>query len=192
VKLIVGLGNPGKKYERTRHNVGFFVVDRLAQRNGLKLTERLGDALIADWRIDDERIVLVKPQTFMNRSGTAVRDLLYEFHGSAEDLIVVYDDLDLPLGRIRLRAQGSAGGHRGMLSILEHLTGAGFFRVRVGIGRPPEGVDPADFVLSQFNDQESSDVERAVERAAQAVESLLQDGPIHAMELYNRAPQEPL
>ncbi len=192
MKLIVGLGNPGRKYERTRHNVGFFVVDRLAQRNGLQLKERLGDALIADWRINDERIVLVKTQTFMNRSGTAVRDLLYELHGSAEDLIVVYDDLDLPLGRIRLRAQGSAGGHRGMLSILEHLTGAGFFRVRVGIGRPPEGVDPADFVLSQFNDQESSDVERAVERAAQAVESLLRDGPIHAMELYNRAPQEPL
>ena len=188
MKLIVGLGNPGKKYERTRHNVGFFVVDRLAQRNGLKLTERLGDALIADWGIDGERIVLVKPQTFMNRSGTAVRDLLYEFHCSAEDLIVVYDDLDLPLGRIRLRAQGSAGGHRGILSILEHLTGVEFFRVRVGIGRPPEGVDPADFVLSQFNDQESSDLESAVERAADAVRSLLQDGPRHAMELYNRAP----
>jgi PTH1 family peptidyl-tRNA hydrolase len=188
VKLIVGLGNPGTKYERTRHNVGFFVLDRLAQRHGLKLKERVGDALITHWRIDDERIVLGKPQAFMNRSGMVVRDLLYEFHGNAEDLIVVYDDLDLPLGRIRLRAQGSAGGHRGMLSILEHLTGAGFFRVRVGIGRPPEGVDPADFVLSQFNDQESSDVERAVERAAQAVESLLHDGPIHAMELYNRAP----
>jgi PTH1 family peptidyl-tRNA hydrolase len=143
---------------------------------------------MADWGIDDERIVLVKPQTFMNRSGTAVRDLLCEFHGSAEDLIVVYDDLDLPLGRIRLRAQGSAGGHRGVLSILEHLTEVDFFRVRVGIGRPPDGVDPADFVLWPFSDQESGDLERAVERAAEAVGSLLKDGPRHAMELYNRAP----
>ena len=188
MKLIVGLGNPGKKYERTRHNVGFLVVDRLAQRHGLKVNEEHGNALVAEWRVDGDRAVLAKPQTFMNRSGTAVRDLLHEYHGSAEDLIVIYDDLDLPLGRIRLRAQGSAGGHRGILSIIEYLAGAAFLRVRVGIGRPPEGIDPADFVLSPFDDQERGDAEKAVERAAAAVGSLLEDGPRHAMELYNRAP----
>ncbi|MGH7872369.1 MAG: aminoacyl-tRNA hydrolase [Candidatus Binatia bacterium] len=187
MKLIVGLGNPGKQYERTRHNVGFSVVDRLAHRNGLILNQRRDEALIAEWSVDGQRVVLAKPQTFMNRSGTAVRDLLDEYHGSPDDLIVVYDDLDLPLGRIRLRGQGSAGGHRGILSILEHLAGAAFFRVRVGIGRPPEGADAADFVLSPFDDQESGDAERAVEHAAEAVESLLKDGPRRAMELYNRA-----
>lgn len=191
MKLIVGLGNPGKRYERTRHNVGFSVVDRLAFRNGLKLNEKRDQALIVEWSVDGERVVLAKPQTFMNRSGTAVRDLLDEYHGSADDLVVVYDDLDLPLGRIRLRGHGSAGGHRGILSILEHLPSAGFFRVRVGIGRPPEGADAVDFVLSPFNDQESAKAERSVERAREAVESLLKDGPRHAMELYNRAPQDP-
>ena len=150
MKLIVGLGNPGKRYERTRHNIGFSVVDRLAFRNGLKLNEKRDQALIAEWSVDGERVVLAEPQTFMNRSGTAVRDLLDEYHGSPDDLIVVYDDLDLPLGRIRLRGQGSAGGHRGVLSILEHLPGAGFFRVRVGIGRPPEGADVRRFRFITF------------------------------------------
>jgi peptidyl-tRNA hydrolase, PTH1 family len=188
VKLIVGLGNPGKKYERTRHNVGFSVVDRLASRNALNLDQRRDHALLAEWSVDGERVVLAKPQTFMNRSGTAVRNLLDEYHGSSDDLIVVYDDMDLALGRIRLRDHGSAGGHRGILSILEHLAGAAFFRVRVGIGRPPQGVDAADFVLSAFDDQESGNAQRAVERAADAVGSLLQEGPRRAMELYNRAP----
>lgn len=188
MKLIVGLGNPGNRYQRTRHNVGFFVVERLAQRNGLSFTDERCDALIADGLIGGERVILAKPQTFMNRSGIAVRELLAEYHGGADDLIVAYDDLDLPLGRIRIRAQGSAGGHRGILSILENLASATFLRVRIGIGRPPDGGDAADYVLSPFDDQQVDAVDQAVERAADAVGSLIQEGVRQAMELYNRAP----
>jgi peptidyl-tRNA hydrolase, PTH1 family len=186
VKLIVGLGNPGKRYERTRHNLGFLVVDRLAQQHRIDVKKKLCDALVGDWRDDGERIVLAKPQTFMNRSGLAVKGLLHEYCGTAGDLLVAYDDLDLPLGRIRIRAKGSAAGHRGILSILENLGGAPFSRLRVGIGRPPEGVDPADYVLSPFSSEQVAERDTVVGRAAEALECFLRDGPQRAMEVYNR------
>jgi PTH1 family peptidyl-tRNA hydrolase len=187
VKLIVGLGNPGKRYERTRHNLGFLVVDRLTQQHRVEMRKRLCGALVGEWLNDGERIVLAKPQTFMNRSGLSVKGLLHEYCGTAEDLLVVYDDLDLPLGRIRIRAKGSAAGHRGILSILDNLDGAPFSRVRVGIGRPPEGVDPADYVLSPFDSEQAAELDKVVGRAAEAVDCFLRDGPQRAMELYNRA-----
>jgi peptidyl-tRNA hydrolase, PTH1 family len=186
VKLIIGLGNPGKKYERTRHNLGFLVIDRLAARYAITLEKRLCGALVGDWSFGGEQLIFAKPQTFMNRSGAAVDGLLQEYGGTAQNLVVVYDDLDLSFGRIRIRAEGSAAGHRGILSILETLAGAPFYRVRVGIGRPPEGVDAADYVLEPFTDEETSTLKEIVDRAAESVVCLLTDGPGRAMELYNR------
>lgn len=186
MKLVVGLGNPGKKYQRTRHNLGFLVVDRLAKKNELTVKQKVGDALVAESSRNGEKIVLAKPQTFMNRSGLAVKELLGKYRGTTEDLLVVYDDLDLPFGRIRVRPQGSAGGHRGMKSILESFAGAPFCRVRVGIGRPPDDVDPVDYVLEPFNQAESRELSELIDRAAAAVECILRDGIQRAMELFNR------
>jgi len=187
VKLIVGLGNPGKRYERTRHNVGFLVVDWLAQRHAVRVEMRLDEVLVGEWRDDGTRVIFAKPQTFMNRSGSAVKNLLHECRETPDDLLVVYDDLDLPFGRIRIRAKGSAAGHRGMLSILEHLGDASFSRVRVGIGRPPEGVDPADYVLAPVDGEEAVEFDKVIERAADAVDCFISEGLQRAMELYNRA-----
>lgn len=187
MKLIVGLGNPGRKYERTRHNIGFLVVERLAEDAGVTLRSRVCDSLVGKITVNDERILLAKPQTYMNRSGAAVMALLNEFRSSTDELVVVYDELDLPFGRIRIRPNGSAAGHRGVLSIRESLAGAPFYRVRVGIGRPPPGVDPADFVLEGFSVEESAKLDEIVLRAANASVSVLQEGAHRAMELYNRA-----
>ena len=188
MKLVVGLGNPGRKYERTRHNLGFVIVDSIARQNKVTIKKQFFGALVGEWLSDGEKILLVKPQTFVNCSGESVRELMREFRVSAQALVVVYDDLDLPFGRIRIRPRGSAGGHRGVLSIMESLAGAPFYRVRVGIGRPPEVVDSADYVLEPFNCQEVVGLDEVIARASQAVISLLRDGGRRAMEQYNRAP----
>jgi peptidyl-tRNA hydrolase, PTH1 family len=187
VKLVVGLGNPGRRYERARHNLGFLVIDRLANRHHVAIEKMLCGALVGDWSLGEEKIVLAKPQTFMNRSGAAVDGLLREYGATAENLVVVYDDLDLSFGRIRIRTSGSAAGHRGVLSIIENLGGAPFYRVRVGIGRPPEGIDAVDYVLQPFGDEEMQQLNDIVARAADSVVCLIQDGPRRAMEVYNRA-----
>lgn len=187
MKLILGLGNPGKKYERTRHNVGFLVVDRLAAKNGVVVDRKKYDSLIGDWQRDGEKVLLIKPRTYMNRSGQAVRSLLRYLPVEAADLVVIHDDLDLPFGRIRLRQRGGAGGHRGMSSLLEVLgEELYFFRVRVGIGRPPAAMDPTDFVLQTFSPEEAAQLDQIVSKAADAVECLLQEGPHRAMENFNR------
>jgi PTH1 family peptidyl-tRNA hydrolase len=187
VKLVVGLGTPGKKYERTRHNLGFLVVDHIAGQNAVSVKKKLCDALVGEWPGDREKIVLVKPQNYVNRSGESVRGLLRKFHATPEDLVVVYDDLDLPFGRIRIRPQGSAGGHRGMISITESLAQAPFFRVRVGIGRPPAGMDSADYVLEPFGAEEKRELGEVIARASEAVVLLLEKGGQRAMEQFNRA-----
>ena len=187
MKLIVGLGNPDRKYERTRHNIGFLVVECLAEQTGIALRRRLCDSLVGELTLNGDRIVLAKPQTYMNRSGDAVTALLKEFDSSTDELVVAYDDLDLPFGRIRIRPHGSAAGHRGVLSIRESLAGAPFYRVRVGIGRPPVGMDPAEFVLDTFSADERETLSEVVSRAAKASLSVLQEGAQRAMELYNRA-----
>jgi PTH1 family peptidyl-tRNA hydrolase len=187
MKLIVGLGNPGKQYERTRHNVGFLVVDRLAAKNEIELLTKCCESWVAAWAYAGEEIILAKPQTFMNRSGSAVECLLRDYQGSLDDLVVIYDDLDLPFGRLRIRPGGSAGGHRGMLSITERLAGASFNRMRVGIGRPSEGIEPADYVLSPFSALEMDELSAIIDRAADAVTSLVRDGAEKAMACYNPA-----
>ena len=186
MKLIVGLGNPGKKHQGTRHNLGFLVIDRLAHQNHIAIGKKFCDSLIGKWFRSDETIFLAKPQTFMNRSGEAVKGLLDVYRGTADDVVVVYDDLDLPFGRIRIRPQGSAGGHRGILSIQEHLAGALFCRVRVGIGRPPEGMDAVDYVLEPFSAAERDGLGEIIDRAAASVECILTDGVERAMGRFNR------
>jgi len=188
VKLIVGLGNPGKRYERTRHNLGFLIVDYVAKQNEVAVKRKLCSALVGESSDHGEKFLFVKPQTYMNRSGEPVKELLSRFHATADDVVVVYDDLDLPFGRIRLRPKGSAGGHRGVLSIMEELAGASFYRVRVGIGRPPQGVDPVDYVLQPFDAEESAALGGVISRAAEAVMSLLREGSQPAMERFNRIP----
>lgn len=185
MKLIVGLGNPGRKYQATRHNVGFAVLEHIADRNDAAWNTRICDCLVAEAVLGHHRVLLVKPQSYMNRSGAAVRALLKQSHATPEDLVIVYDELDLPFGRIRIRPRGSAGGHRGVSSIIESLAGASFYRVRVGIGRPPEGMDPADFVLQPFSAEETKLLPEIVARAAQAAESIVCEGGPRAMERFN-------
>jgi PTH1 family peptidyl-tRNA hydrolase len=187
VKLIVGLGNPGKTYERTRHNVGFLVIDRIAAQNRIAIDKRFCDAAVGEGVLEGEKVVLAKPQTYMNRSGAAVADLARKYGIGTEDLVVINDDLDLPFGRIRIRPSGSAAGHRGLLSIMEKLGDAPFQRVRVGIGRPPEGQEAVEYVLESFDASEAERLDEVVQRAAESVNCLVRDGIDRAMASYNRA-----
>jgi PTH1 family peptidyl-tRNA hydrolase len=187
VKVIVGLGNPGKKYERTRHNLGFLVLDRLASKCGVAIDKEKHQSLTGEWRRDGDKTLLVKPQTYMNLSGEALQKLLSYYPVETENVVVIHDDLDLPFGRIRIRQQGSPGGHRGMISVTGVLGEQGFSRVRIGIGRPPPGVEPKNFVLQNFSPEETARLDEVVSRAVEAVECLLQEGAHRAMEKFNRA-----
>ena len=187
MKIIVGLGNTGARYERTRHNVGFLVIDRLAAQQGIAVDRSLCSCLIGEGILENRDVVLAKPQTFMNRSGSAVACLLRERAISADDLAVVNDDLDLPFGRIRIRPSGSAGGHRGLISISEELAGTPFLRIRVGIGRPPEGCSVIDYVLEGFSAVENEKLDEIIDRAAAAIACLLREGMGAAMTSYNGA-----
>jgi len=186
MKLIVGLGNPGERYKLTRHNLGFRVVDRLALKTGISLSEKRCESVLGRGLWNDQTIVLAQPQTFMNRSGAAVNCLLAESACDTANLVVIYDDLDLPFGQVRIRSRGSAGGHRGMLSVLECVGTAGFPRIRLGIGRPADGRDPADYVLEKFAETELSSIDEFVEHAAESAICLVQHGIHRAMALYNR------
>lgn len=186
MKLVVGLGNPGRKYQNTRHNLGFWTIDDIAQENRIAVKKKLGDALAGEWPSDGETTVLAKPQTYMNRSGESVSDLLRHFRAGPADLIVIHDDLDLPFGRIRIRPRGGPAGHRGVLSIIQSLGTEEFYRVRIGIGRPPDGVDPTDFVLESFTAEELDQLAGVVSRASQSVVFLLREGGPSAMEQFNR------
>ncbi|MCL6517700.1 aminoacyl-tRNA hydrolase [Alicyclobacillus sp.] len=193
MKVIVGLGNPGAMYDRTRHNVGFWVVDELCRRFGVTSHRVKWRAQVADTVAGGEKVLLVKPQTYMNLSGESVREVM-DFHRELDpgrDLIVVYDDMDLPPGHIRLREQGSAGGHNGVKSIIQHLGGERFARVRVGIGRPADGRAVVDHVLSPFSPGELESVQGAVTRAADAIEYALAHGFAAAMNRYNARPKDP-
>ncbi len=187
MKIIVGLGNPGSKYRSTRHNIGFQFVDNVARQQGIILDRHECGAVTGWGHCNDVQLLLVKPQTFMNRSGVAVAALLQEHGATAADLVVVYDDLDLPLGRIRIRTNGSAGGHRGVSSIVEYLGSVPFCRIRLGIGRPPEGVGVIDYVLSPFSEAEMADLGRVIDRASEALCCLVNQGAQAAMGVYNRA-----
>ena len=185
MKIVAGLGNPGRGYSETRHNSGFLVADELARRWGLTDWRRRFDALVAEHN-DRERILLVKPQTFMNLSGTAVGALARWYKIPAADITVIFDDLDLPPGTIRLRGKGGSGGHRGIESVLVQLGTDRFIRLRLGIGHPPAGWEGVDYVLGRFAADEAPLIRAAVIRAADAVECLLAEGLDQAMNRFNR------
>ena len=191
--IIVGLGNPGPRYADTRHNVGWRVVDLVSRQLEIPVNERRPKAVLGSGYHGGKRVVLAKPRTFMNNSGEAVEYLLARFGGNGVNLLIIYDEMALLPGRIRLRAAGSDAGHNGIRSIIQHVGGTGFPRLRVGIGGPPPGVLARDYVLGGFSDAESEAIASAVERAAAAVQCLLSDGIDAAMNRYNRDPaaQEP-
>jgi PTH1 family peptidyl-tRNA hydrolase len=184
--LIVGLGNPGQRYIGTRHNIGFACVDHLAERHMLSFNVKRARSLVAEGRLGDQRIALVKPQTYMNLSGQAVVPLCNWYKiDPANELLVVYDDLDLPFARLRIRERGSPGTHNGMRSIVGQLGGNQFPRLRVGIGQPPGRMDAAAFVLSRFSRDESVELAALSDRMADAVELIVNEGVTTAMNRIN-------
>jgi PTH1 family peptidyl-tRNA hydrolase len=186
VKLIVGLGNPGVRYARTRHNAGFDAVDLIARREGWSWGAHRGKTQVAAGLLGAEKVVLAKPQTYMNESGAAVAELVRFYKLAPSDLLVICDDLDLPLGKVRLRATGSAGGQHGMESIIRLLGTNQFARIRVGIGRPVNGRDEnVDFLLSRPQGDERIALDAEIERAADAALCWLSEGAESAMNKYN-------
>jgi PTH1 family peptidyl-tRNA hydrolase len=190
MKLVAGLGNPGARYAGTRHNVGFMVLDRLATRvaPGEPFISSPADAIQLRWRQSgDDGVLLVKPLTFMNVSGEAVGALVRYYRVALPDLLVVCDDVNLPLGRLRARAVGSEGGHNGLRSIAQHLGTTEYARLRVGVGRGDDRRDLADHVLARFEPDEQPGIEAAIARAADAVEMWTRDGLVKMMNIFNRA-----
>lgn len=183
VKVVVGLGNPGRQYAQTRHNFGFFVIDKLAQRTSAPTSRKRMNAEISEARYGEDRLVLVMPQTYMNASGISVREVMRWYKVAPEDVLVVVDDLDLPFGQLRLRARGSAGGHNGLKSIFKETGTQDIPRLRVGIGR--SGREAVNHVLSKFSPEEQEALPQLVDEAADAVELWLSKGVIEAMNLIN-------
>ena len=191
MRLIVGLGNPGEKYRRTRHNAGFMVIDELAQRLTLGTQERIDDAWAVKSEIAGERVVLVKPLSFMNRSGPVVEAALRWFNVEPDRLVIVSDDVALPFGSLRIRARGSHGGQNGLRSIIESIGSEEFPRLRFGIGSAEPVLDLAGFVLSEFTDAEVPGVQEMVSRAADAISAIVEHGVEAAMNSFNGAPNQP-
>lgn len=185
MRWIVGLGNPGSAYASTRHNAGFMVIDELARRFNADVGSSKCKALVGEARMQDQKVALLKPMTYMNLSGESVRAFMDYYKMKLEDMIVVYDDLDTEVGRIRLRYQGSAGGHNGIKSIIQHTGTQIFNRVRMGISRPKPGMVISDYVLSPFSKAEQTDVRRMVEDACDAIEHALSHSFEQTMAKYN-------
>ncbi|NLV73500.1 MAG: aminoacyl-tRNA hydrolase [Chloroflexi bacterium] len=181
--LLVGLGNPGERYVRTRHNVGFRALDQLAAQYGISVSRKRFQALMGEGRLGNERVVMLKPQTFMNESGLAVQQALRWFKVPAERLLVIYDDIDLPIGRVRIRADGSSGGHRGIHSIIQSIGTQGFIRVRIGVSRPRG--DAVDHVLSGFSADEEAIIREILSYIDPLVRLCLTEGTAAAMNRYN-------
>lgn len=188
--LIVGLGNPGREYENTRHNIGCRVVDSIAAADGMTFSKRQSKALVADGVIADQKVLLAKPQTYMNLSGEAVRSLMTFYKIPLNHLLVVSDDLDIPPGTLRIREKGGAGGQKGLKSIIEHLGTQEFARMRIGIGRPPGHMDPSAFVLRDFDNDESMLIIETVDRAVKAVETWIRFGIAIMMTRHNGTADE--
>jgi len=186
MKLIVGLGNPGKEYSGSRHNLGFRCINHLAKAHGIGIDKRQCQAQLGAGRIAGVQVVLAKPKTYMNLSGKSVDMMMDRFKAKREDIVVIHDDLDLPLGRIRLYANGGPGGHKGVESIIAALGSRGFIRIRVGVGRPPPGMDPVDYVLLDFSPTDRLLIEEAIAKVGEAVPFMLKEGLAAAMNKYNK------
>ncbi|MEK6235922.1 MAG: aminoacyl-tRNA hydrolase [Planctomycetales bacterium] len=185
MKIIIGLGNPGRKYQDTRHNVGFLVVAEIARRCGVSVPKARFDAEVLEAVVDGEKLLLVSPLTYMNRSGQSARAAVDFYKLEPEDVLVACDDLNLPLGKIRLRAKGSAGGQKGLQDVIRHLNSDSTPRLRIGIGETPDNWDAADFVLSKFTNDEQSEIEQSVREAAQAAVVWATEGIEVSMNRYN-------
>ena len=185
--IIAGLGNPGGKYEKTKHNMGFQVIDLLADKYHIEMNQKKHKAICGTGIIEGVKVLLLKPQTFMNLSGESIRDAVDFYKIDPEtEFIVIYDDIFLPPGHLRIRKKGSAGGHNGIKNIIQHLGTQVFPRIRVGVGEKPEGWDLADYVLSGFSKEDEVLVKESWERAVEAAAVMLTDGPEKAMNDFNR------
>lgn len=183
--LIIGLGNPGIKYENTRHNVGFDTIDYLSKKYSIRLSRIGFKAVYGEGDIEGTRTILLKPQTFMNLSGESVRDIVAWYKIPLQRVIIIYDDIDLEPGKIRVRPKGSSGTHNGMKSVIYQLQAEEFPRIRIGIGRPPEKWDLADYVLSKFSKQDKEIIDESIEKAAAAAIMIAKSGPEKAMNNFN-------
>lgn len=188
--LVIGLGNPGKRYEKTRHNAGFLVVDRLAERAGESVGTRQYGALVGKARLGGTTAVLAKPQSFMNLSGQPAASLRGYYKADNADIVVIHDDVDIPFGDVRVKQKGGHGGHNGLRDLNKRL-GSDYARVRFGVGRPPPGYDTADFVLGRWTPEEAEALDGLVDRAADAVEAVLREGVAAAMNTYNQRASRP-
>jgi PTH1 family peptidyl-tRNA hydrolase len=188
--LIAGLGNPGREYRKNRHNIGFMLIDHLARKWDLTISRMQSEALIADGRVDGEKIYLAKPQTFMNLVGRSVDSLARYYRIPLSNLLVIYDDLDLPLGTVRIRPDGGSGGHKGMASIIDSLQSNRIPRMRIGIGRPSGRMDPADFVLHDFRAEDVDLLDVTLQRSTDCIQLLIFDGIETAMNTCNPKPTE--
>lgn len=185
--IIVGLGNPGKDYTNTRHNIGFDVIDKLAEKENIGVLEKKHKAIIGKGYIDGQKVVLVKPQTYMNLSGESVREVVdYYKIDETEELIVISDDISLEPGQLRIRKKGSAGGHNGLKNIISHLGHDEFQRVKMGVGEKPKGYDLADYVLGHFTGDERKIMDKAAAEAADAIKMMMREGADAAMNVYNK------
>lgn len=185
--IIAGLGNPTAQYQGTRHNVGFDVIDKLADRYNISVEGRKSRAFVGKGIIEGQKVLLVKPQTFMNLSGESIRGLVDYYKIDPErELLVIYDDISLDVGQLRIRKKGSAGGHNGIKNIIAHLDSQIFARIKVGVGEKPKGYDLADYVLGHFSKAEREKMEEGYDKAIDAIKLFLQDEMDQAMNLYNR------
>ncbi|MGD6840384.1 aminoacyl-tRNA hydrolase [Bacillus thuringiensis] len=185
MKLIVGLGNPGREYELTRHNIGFMAIDELAKRWNISLNEQKFKGVFGAGFVNGEKVILLKPLTYMNLSGESIRLLMDYYKIDVEDFVVMYDDLDIPVGKLRLRMKGSAGGHNGVKSMISHLGTQEFQRIRMGIDRPKNGMKVVDYVLGRFTSEEIPDVNHSIEKAADACEEWLNKPFLQIMNTFN-------
>lgn len=183
--LITGLGNPGQKYKNTRHNVGFMVLDRIAEKLSTKIEKVKFKGLLGDTNYKNEKVLLLKPHTYMNLSGESVKDATSFYKIPIENIIVVYDDMDLPLGRIRIRSKGSSAGHNGLKSIIYQMSSEKFPRVKIGIGKPQNKVKSKGYVLGKFNDEEKEKMDEILDVAADAALVIVEHGVDEAMNRYN-------
>lgn len=186
MKIIVGLGNPGTRYEWSRHNVGFLVVNRFAEIHRIVVCTRRFKSLFGKGSVDSQPVVLANPMTYMNRSGEGVSKVVHFFQAGMEDVIVVHDDLDLPFGKLRIKQRGGDGGHQGIRSIIESMGGSNFLRLKIGVGRPPRGMDPAEYVLDDFSQSERSRLDEILSQAVEALKVMLLEGLQAAMNRFQK------
>jgi len=186
MKLFVGLGNPGREYERTRHNIGFIAIDELAHRFGISMNQQKFNGIYGSGIVNGEKVYLVKPTTYMNLSGECVRPFMDYFQIDLEDVVIIYDDMDLDVGKLRLRTKGSAGGHNGIKSLIMHFQTQEFLRIRIGVGRPQNGMSVVNHVLSNFYKEEEADVIDGIKMAADACEYFLKHSFLEVMNRFNK------